>query len=231
MNLGIVRNVIASYFEGKGVQRNVTPEDITRWINVAQLTHFKRRTGLPEEYSPGAPIPSQVVELTKRISADLRPFYEYVGYDFSTPLYLTNGVADTPSDMYYPLSMIYHYSETVMRPIDIVGGKKFHDRIGDAIEKPTLWDPVSTFIKDNILLEPRTIRQIDFLYLKYPTSVLFAVKQDSGFNEYDSENSIELEWDDVNTVDIIFLVLNSLGYNLVREEVANYAEKAKIQGA
>ena len=66
MNLGVIRNILASYFEGKGVQRNVSPEDITRWLNVAQLTHFKRRTGLPEEYKPGTPIPSHVAELTKR---------------------------------------------------------------------------------------------------------------------------------------------------------------------
>jgi len=230
MNLGIVRNIIASYFEGKGIQRNVSPEDITRWLNVAQVTHFKRRTGLPEEYVPGTPIPSEVVELTKRITADLRPFYVYVGYDFSTPLFLTNGIGEIPSDMYYPLSMIYHYSLTARRPIDIVGGKKFHDRIGDAVEKPTLWDPVSTFIKDNILVEPRTISQIDFLYLKYPRAVDFKVIADAGFFEYDPEHSIELEWDDVNTIDIIFLALNSLGYNLVREEVLTYAEKAKITG-
>lgn len=230
MTLGEVQLTIASYFEGKGVQRNLTPEELTRSINVAQLTHFKRRTGLPEEYKPGMAIPSQVAELTKRISADLRPFYKYMGYDFSAPLYLTNGVGTIPSDMYYPLSFIYHYSEKTRRSFDILGGKKFHDRIADAVEKPTLWEPVATFIAENVLIEPRTIRQVDFLYLKYPTPVEFKVTEANGFFEYDTTTSTELEWDDVNTVDIIFLILNSLGYNLVREEVAQYAEKAKIQG-
>jgi hypothetical protein len=51
-----------------------------------------------------------------------------------------------------------------------------------------------------------------------------------GFIEYNPTNSIELEWDELNQIDILYILLSDLGIVTAKADIFQISEKVKIQG-
>ena len=71
---------------------------------------------------------------------------------------------------------------------------------------------------------------MEFTYYRLPNEPNLAMKYTSGYAEYDAANSTELEWDNVNQLDILHKVMSDLGFSMEKAEVVQYAEQRKAQG-
>ena len=235
MDLNFIRYYIAYLVRQSPVQvRDLTPEEFTDLLNICQLVNFKKKIGLPEEYQPNNPQPRQSYEITRKISHDLRKFMVYMGQNVPPLFVNTDGFAYLPSDCYYPSAMRFKYIKsgvTSYKKVDLVTDEQFFDRQNDYITKPTKKHPIANIIGDMVRVEPRDLKYIEFDYLRRPVDCYFAIDDGvAGYNAYDATNSVQLEWDDVNVIDIIALVLERIGVNLTRDDILKFGEQFKQQG-
>jgi len=199
------------------------------------LMHFKKKIGLPEEYQPNAPVTRQVYEVTTKISQDLSPFKVVMGENNTAPLMINaNGIATIPTDLYYPSSLIFKYvHDTIVknRFVDILTDKEYDRRISSAVEYPTKYFPVCNFQDGYIRFTPKDLQYANFTYLRYPVDPEYKVTVIDGQNVYDAVNSVQFEWNRVNIIDIIHLMLETIGVHIGKGIVYQYAEKLKKEGA
>lgn len=235
MNLDFVRNII--YIISKDKRKNIqlTPEKFGEWLHLFSMKQFKRKVGLPEQYQPGMPLPQQAYEITERIGQDLRPFKVLMGKLQSTPHLTFNdlGYADIPFGFYYPGYMLYDdykNGSSDLRRVDILSDLEWANRVGDPVEGPTFRNPIANFQKDFIRIWPASIKRCEFEYLRIPIAPVFGYSKRNGWVEYDEATSTELEWDDLNVLDIISLFLVEFGIAINAAEIANYAEMVKTKG-
>lgn len=235
MDLGFVLklvNFIVKEF-GKELQPIANNVEFSDQLHYAQLKYFKNKIGLPEKYAPGMPLPSQAFEITKRITEDLRPFKVLMGYNDSTPLsFDERGFADYPKDYYYPSVMTHVITgiKRYEREVEFLSDSEYTKRTTSFSEKPDKYFPVVNLQSDKIRIFPKGIRIVNFIYLRFPKKPFLAVSSTRGFEEYDSENSTELEWNDVGVIDIISIFLGNIGISIQSGELLNYSEKLKVQG-
>jgi len=235
MNLHEISQTIALILGAyEPTQAPPTRQEFSLLLKVNNLKHFKQKTGLPEQYQPGMPLPAQVFEITQKMTQDLRRFKVFMGKKGTAPLMLdTNGYADVPSDMYYPSSFTYQYFTSFKdrwRTVDVLTDEEYDKRLGSAVEQPTKYWPVCNFQKDFIRFVPIDMQYINFNYIRYPVDPEYVMKLENNIPEYDAANSTELEWDETNQIDIMMLVLVDLGMFLKREDIIKYATQAKTQG-
>jgi hypothetical protein len=86
MTLEELRLIATTLIADKNPAINLPPEQWDILLHFSQLKHYKRKVGLPEEYQPGQPRPSQVYAITQRIDDDLAPFSVHMGRDGELPL-------------------------------------------------------------------------------------------------------------------------------------------------
>ena len=235
MNLNFVLKLVNFTVKefGKELQPIADNVAFSDQLHYAQLKYFKNKIGAPEEYVPGMPLPAQAFEITKRITEDLRPFKVLMGWEDSAPIVVDNkGNASYPNDYYYPSVMTYLMKDNkdFERPIDFLSDAEFTKRVTSFSEKPTKWFPVVNLQSDKMRFYPKDINLVNFIYLRFPKKPFLATKSPRGFEEYDPEFSIQLEWNDISVIDIIAIFLGNIGISIKSGELLNYSEKLKQQG-
>lgn len=241
----------------------LSPTDFNDINKAAQLRHFKRKVGLPEEYQPGVPLPRQSYEITQKITDDLMPFKVHMGAPGTMPLQVANdGTAIIPSNLYYPGSLSYiHFDPTCnvegqVRMIDVLTDGQWVDIAGNSLKRPTYEYPVCNFQSGYIRFLPKDIQRVDFVYLRYPIKPVYdyyisaigeqiylppnSVYVLQGGEEGSAgqtagttvvSQSVEFEWDEVNQLDIVYLMADFAGINLREMPLMQYANMMKQQGA
>lgn len=229
--LSLVNFIIKDF--GSQAQPISDNNEFSDQLHYAQLKYFKAKLGLPEQYSPGMPLPKQSFEITKRITEDLRQFKVMRGWGETTPIITDNmGYAAYPKDYYYPSVMTYtmRNGKNYEREIEFLSDAEFTKRTTSFSELPNIYFPVVNLQKDRMRFSPKTITFINFIYLRLPIKPYLSVTFDGGFAEYDEANSVELEWNDISVIDIISILLGGIGISIKSGEVINYSEKLKVQG-
>jgi hypothetical protein len=56
----------------------ITPDRFNDLIKIVSLDHFRDKYGLPEEYSPGRPIPREQADITLKNTDDLKAFKVFI---------------------------------------------------------------------------------------------------------------------------------------------------------
>jgi len=98
------------------------------------------------------------------------------------------------------------------RGFDELNGDEVADRLGSSVVMPTLKDPALEWTgKDTFITYP-TMSSVVIKYYKYPTDCVIATTTNSTtlLEEYDSDNSVELEWYDEQKTEIAYRVYNVL---------------------
>jgi hypothetical protein len=254
---------LLNYISNKSQTGNtLTPKEFNSVIHAAQLRHFKRKVGLPEEYQPGAPVPRQSFEITQKITDDLMPFKVYMGAPNTMPLSIaSNGTAIVPGDMYYPSALSYDYfpvgcnTDPEKRMIDVLTDAQWDDIAGNSLKRPTSKYPVCNFQSGYIRFLPKDLQFVHFVYLRYPVKPVYDyyIKANGEYvylapgqayalqpgeegsqgqiNTTVVSQSVEIEWDEVNQLDIIYLMADFVGINLREMPLMQYANMMKQQGA
>lgn len=206
----------------------LTPNRFSTMLHIASLKHFKRKLGLPEEYQVGMPLPRQAFELTQKITEDLRRF-KVVNDNFL----FTNGVSVYPDGYYYPSSMaavIFYDVGSMRKNVRFVTDQRWDEMNGSYVDIPNEEYPIANFQSDTIRIAPTTITRTIFTYLRLPVKPVYAVRIQNNVSVYDPDSSVQLEWDEINQIDIITILLADLGLPLMRGDVIQIADKQKAQG-
>jgi len=235
MTLEQIRDLIILISSEKGNDVNYGPEEFCDLIHLAQLRHYKRKLGLPEEYSPGVPLPRQAFEINQRITEDMRRFKVINGYGITEPKFVNKGVLAIPKDYFIVTGLSYNYylknfNEILPRKIEILSDLEYNDRVTSLVKRPTNMFPVATVSGSKILIYPDKISHVDFTYLRLPKKPVWKVIDNDGFYEYDAVNSVNVEWNDLNIIDIVSIMLSDIGIKTKQQDVLQYAEKLKEKG-
>ena len=234
MNLEQIRRLAILIVGDVGEKISLTPTQFSDMLHLASLRHFKRKLGLPEEYKPGMPLPTQAYEITSRITEDLRRFKVVAGYDTSTPIVVSKtGKAEYPQDYYIISTITYQYNDDknrLTRKVEVLSDLEYQERVSSLNETPDALFPVCNMQSDYIQFAPRNIGAVSMVYLRTPKPPVYFVNTNKGYYEYDDVNSVQLEWDEMNQIDIMVLFLSDLGVKLGKADVFNYANQIKERG-
>lgn len=233
MTLDQLRILVTTLVRDKSSEINIVPEQWGMLMKLASLKHYKRKLGLPEEYAPGRPLPTQIPEISQRITDDLLPFKMFMGRSGQPKLQVAaNGEAVIPADFFYPLSLLYAVVDGTLKykEVDILTDKEWTDYMSSSIITPSKKYPIANFQKNYIRFMPVNLQSVEFTYLKKPVDPVYAFTYANGFLEYDPINSVELEWDELNQIDILYMLLSDLGIIVTRGDIVQVAEKVKQQG-
>ncbi len=234
MNLQDIRGIIILISGDKGLKFTYTPEEFGDLLNVAQLKHYKRKLGLPEQYSPGMPISRQSYEITSVLTEDLRKFKVLIGGNTTTPVTLdTDGHFAYPSDYYIVTSFTYYYvsgGATYLRKVKILNDLQYGEAVSRVSTAPDEMFPVCNRQASYIQFNPILTGNLSMTYLRIPVKPVWALDTSAGFYGYDAINSVQLEWDDINIIDIITIALGDIGIPTKNAEVFQYAQNLKERG-
>lgn len=234
MNLKDIRDIIVLISGDKGLEFSLTPEEFVDLLNNAQLKHYKRKLGLPEQYAPGMPVSRQSYEITSVLTEDLRKFKVVLGDNLTTPLTLdSSGHLIYPSDYYIVTSIIYYYvsgGNTYLRNVKILNDLQYGEAVSRVSTVPDEMFPVCNRQATYIQFYPILTGNLSMTYLRLPVKPVWGLDTTNGYYGYDDANSVQLEWDDINIIDIISILLGDLGIPLNDGEVIQYAENIKEKG-
>jgi len=183
-------------------------------LRAKNIRHFRSRLGLPEGYRTGSVV--QAVESTRINQTDLTPFLVDGAYT------VTNGKVNLPGTAY-----ILDYYTASSRSSEIISYQEISSRLRDPQTKPTEKDLVAYIVKNGMKVYPTSIASVNVLYYRSPVDPVFKTFVDTETLEltYDFADSVELEWDDGNKLDIMHMILLEMGVNIVRGDVVQIASK------
>jgi len=210
----------------------MTPDRFQMLIKVANIDLFRKKYGLPEEYQPGLPIPSEYAEITLKNMDDLKAFKVPL---IDTPV--IDGVLPYPSNYAHRDEVIYNFTKTINgevvtlpRPVEILRESQASERRGNYTKRPTTQNPIGIVRSNGIAIYPETIEAVDFHYYRWPVDPVFSYVQELGYITYDAVASTELEFprDEHNT--IVSMLLTYIGIHLREADIVQYSELKKQKG-
>lgn len=234
--------------------RVISPDRFNTLLKTASIRQFKRKMGLPEEYRPGQPIPRDYYEVNKRSTESLRRFKKIMGEGISGQMIISKyGYSDLPSD-YFIVRYVNYVNDGVIREVKIVEDKEYNECMSDSITFPTLRNPIINLEDERVKLRPLGMQFVNFAYFRLPLTPVYDYYIDNStleevylevgqtppeikvtYSGYSSaaDNrsvSVELEWNDVDKMDIAMIILSDMGVNIRAQEVVQYAEMVKAKG-
>lgn len=209
----------------------LSPEQYNIILKAVNLYHFKRKIGLTEEYSIGKPMPQQALEITQRIADDLSPFLVQLN-----PLTIdVVGEADLPTNYFYPVNIGYDYVDSngtkYNKAVEVLKQHELEIILGNSLKQPTKKNPACIIYDTYIQFYPIDLVYVRFNYYRLPNTPVYAYTIDINDNIiYNAAGSTELEWNELNQLDIAALILKEIGVNLQMTNLYQYAETMKIKG-
>lgn len=196
-----------------------SPEEYQTMINAQSLKLFKTKLGNPEEYR-GTPNAQQGVGFSKKIDRDLNPFLVH------SRIAVSSGTLNLAS-----VNPAYINSITpdpqMGRGLDEINPDELGDRLNNPITRPTLSDPVIYSSGVNVFtIVPSAITFVYVNYYKYPASASFSITyHPTTLLPLYSGTCVELEWSDVNKIDIAYFIARDAGLNVGRQDVVSVANQ------
>lgn len=232
----------------------IKPSEFNLSVDRAQMQLFMERYGNPAEYQPGRPIPRVAYNQTQKVSDDLRKFIVR-----STLNVNSNGIMPYPSNYLHFSSASSSYVDSTItsqdemedcpdcnkvsrkknllasvyskvvsvRPVDDF---ELSNILGSSIVAPTKEYPVLAFYQEGVQYHPKDIGSVDFVYLRRPRKGLWAYTTPTSKPEYDSANSIDLEWPEQVFNEIAVRILSFVGINLREADLTQYSEGKRQTG-
>lgn len=219
---------LIEYVGNKDFSGNIViPEKFADLIKVVNIEHFRKKTGLPEEYQPGRPIPVEHTDITANNQDDIKPFKVYLPNRT-----VTAGIMSYPTNYAHVQTVVYNYSKTINnvatilpRQVELLREAEFASRNGNYTKRPTTMNPVGIIRNDGIHIKPATIASCDLHYLRWPVDPVFNYTIGDGFITYDASSSVEVEWPVSEHLTLVKMILSLVGINLREAELVQYAEQ------
>jgi hypothetical protein len=229
----VIREIVNYLINKSQTGNTFGVDEFNTELNYASKKLFKRRLGMPEEYELNAPITKQSYALTSRILESLSHFV------INDNLKFVGGVTAKPADLIYPLGMIENIASNAsdcsvdIEPVlvELVDESEYMMRKTSSLTPINVFYPVYRILGDNLVISPKTITRTEYSYLRLPTDAVVAVTLEANYNEvYDAANSVELEWNDLDKLEIISIILGDVGLNLRSSDIMAASEQLKAKG-
>lgn len=203
-------------------------------FKAANIDLFKLRYGLPEDYQPTMPLPRQAYEVTQKMKDDLKDCKEVQN------IAVTDGEMMLPANYIHKTALAYRKVTNSScgknpvvkrRPFQFMDDDKWDERCSASIKAPSLDFPVANMLKDRIRIEPLTVKNVEFSYLRAPNNPQWKYTFDSNNIEtYDPINSVNFDWSEILFTDVAKLILGYISINLRDGELQAAIENYKTKG-
>jgi hypothetical protein len=242
MNIGEIFNQTNYLLNKEQFGAKLTVANFNRLAEFVQYDVIKQRYGLPEEYTPGAPIPRMSWEVTQKMTDDLKHLkVHYGGQTFPMLPVSTSGIAQIPSDYMHFSSAYYKYQKTVngqavekWSSIENLTDFEWAARHENPNRTPSIKAPACKFQDTYIEFSPKSLGYVDFTYLRKPTAPVYAVTIVStptqDYQQYDPTNSVQLELPDDMHSDFVNLMVNRAAIHLRSAEMYQISENRQNKG-
>lgn len=259
ININTLKNRVHDVINKAQTGAGLKPDLFNRLVNPGIYWVLRRHIGLPEQYSPGQPIPAMAYEQTQVITNGLADIKVS-----DTPLTVLGGKATIPPDYYYP-SVLYHkmdievgvdrlYSkfkrldcsaeqtknispvkkskyEYMAIPIDILTTKERIYSSASVTRIPTKKYPIASFDFPNLSIEPLTISKAYFTYLRRPRVALWNYTIVNNVEVYNPIGSQDVELP-IELMDMLMAkIVTDLGYRTRETELYGIGGKITQTGA
>jgi len=201
MNLVDLVQVLTLIKNDKKPEYVLTAENLNRVLDLANRKIFSEKLSKAEQDG--------------RVQDELAPFKVVRGVD-DMPLVFVNGLAQKPSNCFYALAMNAKRG-TDVKEVELVNELHWAERMGNAITKPTLRDPICRDLGTRYQIEPSAIQYCGFSYYRLPRTPYFTFK---GAN-------VEFEYDNITVLEVLPYILNLLGFSIPSAEIVAYAQNEK----
>lgn len=231
--------------------RTLTVEEFNTLLPIVSLKYFKKKYSVPEQFRVGMPFSKESYEITQSIIDSIHQFKHVMGVDGALMKVDSDGKGTIPSD-YMHVSSAYWQSVTNQsdceidikyRTIEFLTDAEFANRLASSIKFPSLRYPVATVRKNYIQFLPKDIQYVNFTYLRVPNTPYYDSYIDTNIDEEvylapgtinpntgDASQSVELEFEDTDIIDIASILLSMIGVNLRSGDLVQYSEKMKQEG-
>jgi len=223
------------YVSNKNQSGFLTPKDFNESIRQAVYEFVtKRYHNVQKQNQTGASFVG--LEQNQKITDDLR--YLLIPL---TNLIPVDGIIPLPKD-YLHLSTLSYYRNNVDEEGDLnikyIDFNVLRDTELSAMLNSNIFGKkiksgkmgVCVFRGDNLELFPKTINNVNMVYLKKPLDPKWAFDITNGKPVYNAVNSVDIELPEDCKNEIVFMCSSYLGINLRENELISYSEALKSQG-
>ena len=207
---------LVNFITGKDIySKRLSGPQMELELQSKNISLLRKRLGFPEAYQQGQP--PVAIDSIRLTQTDLKPFYVEKNINVSQ-----DGIALIPEYFYIE----DFYTAESLAP-EIISRAEISNRIRDVQTKPTVKYPVAYIISKGLQVYPVNIGSIHVIYIRKPVEPKFSIKTNTTTleYEYDVQNSVELEWDDMGKLDILQMILSEFGLSIERNDIVNIAKQ------
>jgi hypothetical protein len=229
MDLKVIHDTIL-YFLNKEQNGFVTHAELDLVLDKAQLVLFN-------QYHTNPKMPAGTASVSygesQRIDDALSPFKEK--YTFST-IDTPSGVITLPSNYMHLLSLyttVYSapLSRNVYSGVQVMNEEELIERLESQVIPVTSDDPIAIMNKQNkIQMFPEQAATGAVFYLRRPAVPNFVASVSGRTVTYNQGSSTQMEWRDIDIMNVIVIALSYYGLNLSSADVVQFAQAKEAQG-
>lgn len=211
------------FIANKSQNGYITPQQFNLSINQAQNSYLNYLLGEFQQYAPTRPIGRVEMGMNEILQQRLSPFID-VPYTLTVDV---SGQSSYPPNYQQIVAM---YTNTGFSRIRYVEQDKLYSYYNSVID-PLSTNPIYSIYSDGFQFYPTTIANAKISYIRTPPEIIWAyIEDDNGRPIYDSGNSVDPLWNDVDCLDIISRALSMVGVNLQSAAILQYSNQIKQGG-
>ncbi len=229
---------LVNFIANKHQRNYLSPTEFNSLVEMVQWQKFKEEYGLPEEYTPGQPLPRVSFEVTQKITDDMRAFKEKVVLNIDK-----EGKADYPSDYVHRIGIRKKVTlksecddagkavnKTRVVKVKIVDSGQASYRLGSSIVGPSLEYPICELENTFLQFHPEDLQSVQFSYLRTPKVPVWGNTVTNGRFVFDATTSTDIEFPEDTVNDFVIRILSKVAIHIREPQLVNYAELKKKQG-
>jgi hypothetical protein len=220
---------VAQTLLNKDQQGYMPPEQFDLLFNQESAALYNQLVGLPEDYKPGAPIPSIGYDLTQVIADALLPFKIPGRLQIGS-----NGQAPYPSDYVHASSLMVQTvtnGKPSWRNIKIIVDSELASRLSSSVKPPSLKYPVCTFYNNYIQFYPNNLLWCKFTYLSFPNQASWGFTYVNNEPVYDPTTTVETLWKEPEQQKLAIRVVRAFAAQMQEQEMTGFANEETTKGA
>lgn len=211
-------------------------------LKVNNVILLRELTGITNDFNFGSPISRRQKGMSYLLDDKTNKFKKKSSVSFSS------GIGSLPND-YFRFDSLR--TSGAIEDVELLFSGEVSHRLSNYIDSPDTEFPACEIIGSSIHIYPSIISTGNLVYYRYPAIPVFdyfidadgniqyleagstyalqagEIGSSGQTNSTVTSSSIELEWDDPEKIDILWLCLKQLGINLQRQDL--YAVSDKIQ--
>lgn len=236
MGIDQVHDIILQFL-AKEKNGEATHEEIDRFLNRASYAHFNDLYNNPQRWRVDRQIGQIYYGGSQRINDALAPFKKLQSFVAGDN---PGGLLTLNTNFLHLVSLaatVYNntLSRNVYYPIQVVNEEELIDRLESQVSPVGATNPIA-IMNDRqdgvfqIQMFPEQAHTGRLYYFSKPVECEFVYTQSGRVITFDEDNSVDLEWNDLETYNIITLALSYFSIPLASADVANWAEAKQKDG-